>query len=253
MRGSVCLDDGVFGQVADKRRERPTLKTSRGIVPHMPYNLESPTALLDPVDPNNVERWYALETLQVESEAVRHVLLHVAGHLGDFVQWPTRAVLLWQGCDRVRPTGKKQRYHRYPELIRTLARAKKIKLDTRPNGPASAAFAFAGGVRPARFGSTNAWTMHHVYSGKFPYIGRNATLHAVKNSNHFTQSAGVVATHQVADALSDEYPCFAWLLRFEAFRRFGYDPDGVFSPTQDELGFIEGSKCEIVLAATHRV
>lgn len=216
----------------------------------MPYNLESPNTLLEPLDVRNVERWYVHETVQVESEAVRHVLHHVAAHLDDFVQWPTRAVLLWQGCDRVPPPGKKQKYHHYPELICTLAKARKVKLDTRPNGPSRAAFAFAGGVRPDRFGSTNASTMHHVYSGKFPYINRSASLHAVKDGNHFTQSAGVVATHPVADALSDEYPFFAWLLRFESFCRFGYDPDGVFSPAQDNLGFAEGHKCEIILAWT---
>jgi len=93
---------------------------------------------------------------------------------------------------------------------------------------------FAGGVRPERFGSTNATTMHHVYSGKFPYIGKVKTLHAVKFHKHFTQSAGVVASHPVADALGDEYPFFAWLLRYEAFKRFGYDPDRVFSLLEAE-------------------
>jgi len=166
--------------------------------------------------------------------------------LRDFVQWPVRAVLLWKGCDRVPPAGEKQRYHRYPEPICKLAKAQDIQLDTRPNGPARAAFLFAGGVRPERFGSTNASTMHHIYSGKFPYIDRTTTTHAVKRSQHFTQSAGVVATHPVADALSDEYPSFAWLLRFEAFRQFGYDPDAVFSSSQDDLGFADGHKCEVV-------
>lgn len=129
----------------------------------MPYNLDSPNTLLEPIDPSNIERWFVRETIQVESEAVRHVLHHVAGHLADFVQWPLRAVLLWDGCDRCPPTGKKQKYHRYPESISTLAKAQKITLDSRPNGPARAAFMFAGGVRSERFGSTNASTMHHVY------------------------------------------------------------------------------------------
>lgn len=212
----------------------------------MPYNLESPNTLLEPVDAANIERWFVRETLQIESEPVRHVLHHVAGHLTDFVQWSERAVLLWDGCDRCPPKDKKQKYHRYPELISKLAKAQKITLDSRPNGPARAAFMFAGGKRPERFGSTNSATMHHLYSGKFPYFGRIKTTHAVKLHNHFTQSAGVVATHPVADALCDEYPFFAWLLRFLAFRRFGYDPDGVFSPRQDALGFAEGHVCEIV-------
>jgi hypothetical protein len=212
----------------------------------MPYNLQSPNTLLEPIDPADVADWFVQETLQIESEAVRHVLHHVAGNLKEFVQWPTRAVLLWQGCDRIRPEGKKQRYHRYPADIVSLAKKRNITLDTRPNGPARAAYAFSGGVRPERFGSTNASTMHHIYSGKFPYIGRRTTIHAVKLPEHFTQSAGAIATHPVADALCDEYPFFAWLLRFEAFHRFGYDPDGVFSPIQDKFGFAEGHDCEII-------
>jgi len=51
----------------------------------MPYNLESPNTLLEAIDAANMERWYVRETVQVESEAVRHVLHHVAGHLTEFV------------------------------------------------------------------------------------------------------------------------------------------------------------------------
>jgi hypothetical protein len=60
----------------------------------MPYNLESPNTLLEPIDPSNVARWFVRETVQTESEPVRHVLHHVAGNLADFVQWPLRAVPL---------------------------------------------------------------------------------------------------------------------------------------------------------------
>jgi len=59
----------------------------------------------------------------------------------------------------------------------------------------------------------------------------------------------LIATHPVADALCDEFPFFAWLLRAESFRRFGYDPDGVFSSQQDEFGFVEGHHCEMVMGA----
>lgn len=55
--------------------------------------------------------------------------------------------------------------------------------------------------------------------------------------------------HPIADALVDEFPFFAWLLRSDSFRRFGYDPDGVFSPRQDELAFAAGRSCEIVECA----
>ena len=52
-----------------------------------------------------------------------------------------------------------------------------------------------------------------------------------------TQAAGLVAVHRVAEALKDEYFYFAWLLRHEAYLRFGYDPDTVFCGAVDELGF----------------
>lgn len=45
------------------------------------------------------------------------------------------------------------------------------------------------------------------------------------------------AKHPVARALKDEYFYFTWLLRHEAFLRFGYDPDAAFSEKVDERGF----------------
>lgn len=212
----------------------------------MPYNLASPNGLLEPLDSTNVAKWFVHETLQIESETIRHVLHQVGGNLNDFVHWPSRALLLWEGCDRKPLEGQKQRYHSYPKSIRELAKKRAINLDTRPNGPAIAAFQFGGGTRPERFGSSSAWSIHHVYSGKFPYVGRATTLHATKEPKHFTQSAGLIATHPIADSLCDEFPFFAWLVRFESFRRFGYDPDAVFSSRQDEFGFAEGYSFETI-------
>jgi hypothetical protein len=211
----------------------------------MPYNLDSPNGILDPYNPENPARWFVLETVQIQSEPVRKVLHDVARNLNEFVRWPERAVLLWDGCDRRPPDGKKQKYHLYPKSIRELSKKHGINLDTRPNGPAIAAFQMAGGTRPERFGSSNAWTIHHVYSGKFPYIDRTETTHASKECRHFTQSAGLIATHPVSDALCDEFPFFAWLLRAESYRRFGYDPDGVFSSSQDAFGFAPGHSCDV--------
>jgi len=185
----------------------------------------------------------------VKATAVREVLGQVATHLSDFVNWPEKAVLLWQGCDRSVPVGAKQRYHLYPDPIRLLAVQHGIRLDTRANGPATAAYLLAWGIRPERFGSSNRWAIHHLYSGKFPYVERSSTTHAAKDGNHFTQSAGLVAIHPIADALCDEFPFFSWLLRAEAFRRFGYDPDGVFSSECGELGFASGHGCEVVVSA----
>jgi hypothetical protein len=156
--------------------------------------------------------------------------------------------LLWPDCDRIPLPGQKQKYHTYPAHPRALGKSAGVYLDRRPNGPAIAAFLLAKGARPARFGSSNNWSIHHLYSGKFPYRGVEKTLHAQKACYHFTQSAGLVAVHPVADALVDEFPFFAWLLRAEAFRRFGYDPDQVFGVNHDAFGFVPGNHCRVIEA-----
>ncbi len=55
-----------------------------------------------------------------------------------------------------------------------------------------------------------------------------------------TQSAGLVAIHPIADAMADEFACFAWLLRAKAFEKFHYDPDGVFCKEVGKMGFRKG-------------
>ena len=212
----------------------------------MPYNLSSPNGIVEPCDLTDLAGWFSRELTQVPSLAERNVLKTVAGKLDSFVRWASEAVLLWPGCDRVPPPGKKQKYFSFPNHIRQMAGSLGVRLDSRPNGPAIAAFRLAGGTRPERFGSSNAWSIHHLYSGKFPYLGRRETTHAAKECNHFTQSAGLVAAHPVADALVDEFPFFAWLLRAESYRRFGYDPDSVFSNGSDDYGFQNGRQCRVI-------
>ncbi len=209
----------------------------------MAYNLGSRTQLSRPVDLHDLPRWYSLEVEQIEPEAVRRVAICVGANWQDFVIFSELAVLLWKGCDRIKPAGNQQKYHAYPIEIKLAAKRLGFTLDGRPNGPARAAFDFAGGVRPKRTGSTNDWTAHHLYSGKFPYAERVNTTHAVKSGNHFTQSAGVVTTHPIADAMCDEFPCFTWFLRAISFQKFGYDPDGVFTTEHDDLGFEKGKHC----------
>jgi hypothetical protein len=214
----------------------------------MPYNLGSPKGIVEPCSISDLDAWFARELGQVSSSAERAILTSVAIRLKEFVRWPREALLLWPGCNHVPDAGKKQRYHSYPDHIRRMARAADIPLDTRPNGPAIASFLLAGGERPDRFGSSNAWSIHHLYSGKFPYAGRESTTHAAKEGKHFTQSAGLIAAHPVADALVDEFPFFAWLLRANSFLKFGYDPDRVFSAKGDEYGFSGGHKYRIIRA-----
>lgn len=215
----------------------------------MPYNLVSPNGITQPCDPSDLDGWFACELSQVGSPAERAVLLAVTGDLDFFVRWAANALLLWPGCIRVPVGGARQAFFRYPPHIKDLAREARVRLDARPNGPAMAAFILAGGERPPRFGSSNAWSIHHLYSGKFPHSGKTSTTHAIKEPGHFTQSAGLVAVHPVADALCDEFPFFAWYLRAKAYDRFRYDPDGVFSVSRDAHGFGEGGTCRVVMAA----
>ena len=65
---------------------------------------------------------------------------------------------------------------------------------------------------------------------------RRTLLHAVKEGKHFTQPAGLFAIRPVAEAPKDECSHSAWLLRHEAFPRFDYDPDSVFSEKTGERG-----------------
>jgi len=208
-------------------------------------NLESPNRILAPCNFDALKKWFADETWHIQDDPAFVLIRTVADDLDSFVQWPQKPVLLWAGCAR---TGDN---HKYPNEIRQYARKQGVAyLDSRTNGPAIAAFLAAGGTRPCRLGSKNCWTVHHLYSGKFPYVGKSNTTHASKHGLHFTQSAGLVAIHPIADQMCDEYPCFSWLLRAMAFQKFKYDPDLVFSnEPHDESGFV-GSSTEIIHRST---
>jgi len=212
----------------------------------MSYNLSSPNGILEACDLADLDGWFARELLSISNPSERCILQMVASDLDSFVRWAGEALLLWPGCNRVSKSEKKEVYFSYPPHLRQLVKSQGVRLDTRANGPAIASFLLAAGTRPKRFGSSNAWSLHHLYSGKFPYLGRDSTVHAVKECSHFTQSAGVVAIHPIADALFDEYPIFAWFLRAQAYLRFTYDPDQVFSSECDIYGFPSGSACRII-------
>ncbi|MFA6020915.1 MAG: hypothetical protein WC722_11695 [Rhodospirillales bacterium] len=205
-------------------------------------NLDSPAVLRRPCDMRDIDAWAKEEASILEPVAHKDVVGLVLGSIDDFIRWPSRAVLLWEGATR------NVKYHSYPDTIADIARRSGVSLDRRTNGPAIASFRIAGGERPKRFGSRNGWSVHHLYSGKFPYIDRPQTLHAAYDSCHATQSAGLVAVHPVADQMCDEYPFFAWYLRAKAFMKFGYYPDDVFSPSaHDRYGFVDVS-CDILFS-----
>ena len=123
------------------------------------------------------------------------------------------------------PGAVRNGFRSYTPAELQMIKAAGLRKDTRSNGPAVMAFGIAGGARPKRAVLTRGWNIHHVYDGKYPAPGHSGTLHAVKHGAYFTEAAGLVAVHPVADALADELPYFAWLLRYEAHTRFKFNPD----------------------------
>lgn len=148
------------------------------------FNLESPNRLSQKCVLDDLTAWALAESGSVADSAPRECIATVCKSLDTFVRWPTRAVLLWNGCDRIAPEGERQRIHSFPDAIKLAAKAVKAPLDTRSNGPAIVTFLISGGVRPKRYGSKNSWSVHHIYSGKFPYTGKSSTLHAAKSGLH---------------------------------------------------------------------
>lgn len=102
--------------------------------------------------------------------------------------------------------------------------------DGRSNGPAIVAYLLAGGSRPLREDPpTWGWSIHHIYDGKFPAPHQvGGVLNAVQTRGEFTNSRGLVAAHPVADFVAANSRLLAWLLRWEASCRFGYDPNNIF-------------------------
>ena len=148
--------------------------------------------------------------------AVRDAVL---SNLSDFVEWP-RAGRLWApGVVRNRE------HHRIlpDDFVAEAKRAGATSIRLH-NGPAVAAYVLAGGQLRTDSASNRPWQVHHIYDGKFPRGAENV-LHAAKEPQHFTHSAGLVRLHPVAHALADSDAEFAWYLRDEARKRFGYAPD----------------------------
>jgi hypothetical protein len=151
------------------------------------------------------------------------IISDVWNNKNNYIKWPKQNILLIPGL--IRPKGG---FHKYsPELTRKF-KEKGLPIDSRTNGPAIMSYLLAGGERPNRRDSNNEWTIHHIYDGKFAIENGKPSVRAVNHGDHFTQSAGLVAIHPIANALADEYFYFAWMLRHESFKRFGYDPDNVF-------------------------
>jgi hypothetical protein len=132
-------------------------------------------------------------------------ILSVLTDAEQFFQWPQLGALFWPGCVRTQNDGE----HIFPaEVVIQLERLG-LKPDTRTNGPAINSFQAAGGKRPTW--GNQGWPIHHVFNG-------------ADDGNLFTHSAGLVAAHPIAHHLAHQSGLLKWLLRREAFLRFGFYP-----------------------------
>ena len=187
------------------------------------------------IQPGNAHRLYflspepwpdwlqALTTPQLCAATEWTSILSICVEPERFFEWPKAGSLLWP-CIRL---GEEQE-HVYPPNVAARLTRLGLPLDRRNNGPAILSYLSGGGKRPA-WGS-EGWPIHHIYDGTGSvHGGPQNILHAVRDSQHFTHSAGLVAAHPVAHHLVHQSDLLKWLLRREAFLRFGYDPMKVFS------------------------
>jgi hypothetical protein len=147
-----------------------------------------------------------------------------------YIRWPKKKRLLLPGTTR-HPDGNNQHCYDYPEeLVRELNDAG-LPDDRRNNAPAILVFQLTGGDRPRRpYPSSWAWTIHHIYDGKHPSPNGVPVSRAVSDGKLFSEAAGLVAVHPLADYVATNEPLLAWLLRWEAFNRFRFDPMNIFAP-----------------------
>jgi len=147
----------------------------------------------------------------------------------EFIRWPKKKLLFWPGLKRDRD-GQSQNCYVFPPDQKAMLKDAGLPEDARNNGPAILAFRLAEGERPFRNDVPSwHWSIHHIYDGLFPASKGSRVTHATIEGDHFTQAAGLVALHPLADGLVGDCGYFAWLLRHEAFLRFNYDPDRRFS------------------------
>lgn len=175
--------------------------------------------------------WLQQLTTEV-SDTEWTAILSICANPDRFIEWPKIGTLLWPGCTR---DGGEQIHHYPAEVAERLRRLGFNEPDERSNGPAIMSFLAAGGRRPVW--GKEGWPIHHIYDGTAPIIGNppvvhpeaHGGLHAVQGGRFFTHSSGLVAVHPVAHHLAHHSALLKWLLRREAFIRFGFDPMGVFS------------------------
>ena len=163
-----------------------------------------------------------------ESDAGVQSAMAIWNQRNTYIRWPKKSRLLLDGMTR-HPDGNSQNCYDYPpELVREILEAG-LSDDRRNNAPAILAFQLTGGDRPRRpYPSNWGWTIHHIYDGQHLAPTDKTVPRAVVEGKLFTEAAGLVAVHPLADYVATNVPLLAWLLRWEAFCRFQFDPMDVF-------------------------
>lgn len=160
-----------------------------------------------------------------EFDVAVHCAVSIWNQRDTYIRWPRTQRLLLPNVTKHRDGDD----YDYPPEVVAEANEAGWPVDQRSNGPAILAFQLAGGDRPRRpFPENWSWTIHHIYDGQFALADDQIVPHAIHDGNLFTESAGLVAVHPLADYVAMSSPLLAWLLRWEAFRRFGFDPMKVF-------------------------
>ena len=146
-----------------------------------------------------------------------------------YIRWAKTSRLLMPGVVR-HPDGNNPNCYEYPAGLINEILAAGLMVRNYNNDPAISSFLLSGGDRPRRpYPSSWAWTIHHIYDGKHSCPNGAPVPHAVSDGRLFTEAAGLVAVHPLADYVATNESLLAWLLRWEAFRRFNFDPMGVFN------------------------
>jgi len=78
----------------------------------MPYNLDSPNKIGSPISTSNPIYW-ALFEINDEIKSRINIMEIILNNISDYISWPEIPILFWEGCDRIKEEGKKQKYHTY--------------------------------------------------------------------------------------------------------------------------------------------
>lgn len=138
----------------------------------------------------------------------------------EYFSWPVYNLLLWKGCIV-------NKEHNYPKYMIKMFRAFKVGVDRKSNGPARMSFLMAGGCINYTCGG-GIWEIHHIYDGQHPRAEGRRVTRAVNDGRYFTEAAGLVACHPLAHKAAHVFAYVALNLRYESYKRFGFNPDHIF-------------------------